>query len=171
LIGVAVVVLVGLGWVLLAGRPKDLKLRLKFVRSEIVNGTNKFLFKIEGADQHEVCVAGFWYVANEKLSSSNGVFAFTNYSRPIWGRLFLVNAPQYSPNAKGLRLQADVGVFSPDKNNPGKALRVIKDAWDDSSRDRLSYFSTAKAYWQNKAMGLISEQTLTSDLITNTPPH
>jgi hypothetical protein len=169
LLVIIVGLLIGVAWLVWPERPKDLTLRLKFV-SEVVDGP---LFRIEGADKYEIFVKGYAYVqANAPPFSTNSIeFSFQN--PPFRSRE--IHADDLQANSviskEGWQMQADVMVLVPDDKFT-TACDVIKDTWRMRKRIKTSIFSTAKFLWTGYPhMHVISEQIITSEVITNIPPH
>jgi hypothetical protein len=170
-IGIIVVLLLGLAWFLWLERPKDLTLRLKVVRNEVVDGRSRFLLRVEGARPYEVDITSLRYLRGQDPSPPYGTFSLHYYSS---AREFFVDTPQYysSWGNQAWKLQADVVVLAPEKTL-SKVNRVIKDTWrlpkglpkyGSTPRSRLAL---AKYLWQLNPKTVISKQVVTSELITN----
>lgn len=68
-------------------------------------------------------------------------------------------------------MQALVRVLGPN-NNFSRLCSVIKGTWDMRKRSQRFYlFPTVKFYWKFHDLQVISEQVITSDVITNAPRH
>jgi hypothetical protein len=87
LIGVAVGVVVAVAWLVWPDRsPKNLKLRLKFLRTEVVDGKTKVLFEVQGAERYEFHVVAFVYFHRNDGFSVNYVAK---------GRIVYTEPPQH----------------------------------------------------------------------------
>ena len=172
LIGVAVAVLVGVGWLVWPDRTQDLGLRLKIVRYAVQDGTPGVLFRVEGAENYEILVTGYSFCPGG--NSPHSTFGIHNYTA---GREFFVSDPQSYMDVgdKGWRLQADAWVLPSHQSKFSKLVAVTRDAWRarNAGYDTIhpSFFSTAKFFWNANSRHILSQQTLTSELITNTPHH
>jgi hypothetical protein len=166
-------VLVGVSWLLWPG--PELTLRLKLVRTGIEDGKTAVLFRIEGAEQYELHIKNFRYLIGRKPASRLPAFTLDLVAREFWATA----APEYYADVgeQGWQVQASVFVVVPEKNNIGKVFRVLRAArreyrfWRQGpSPVHVSFLSLAKSRW--KANGnYVIEQTITSDVITNTLPQ
>lgn len=178
MVGLVVVV----AWSVWPERHKDLTLRLKFVRSEVVDGKPKLLFKVEGAEQYEVFINGFWYVHGDDHSTPliPNISLLPDYL--LKRRQFYADPPRYSPyyppstpNDQTWKMRCNAQVLVDDRKL-SKLWWVAKNTWTLRQESHNSIVYVAKYLWRNSPRRNISEQTITSELITsdlttNTPPH
>jgi hypothetical protein len=167
-------VLAGLAWLVWPeSPPKNLTLRLKFVRSEVVVGNTKLLFRVEGADKYEILIQGCRYVSSNYLPPSDGREPADTLFDPFYfytAREFHVDQPKSSPfNDEGSKLQAIVCVVV-HESKFSKLRRVAKDALAFRKPFGFPFFSLAKFLWQSNERHCISHQVITSDVVTNAPP-
>lgn len=168
LIVIVVGLLVGLAWLVWPeSPPKDPTLRLKFVKSEVVDGKTKLLFRVEGAEKYAILIRGFRYLHDndqpEPLTLTVPVFTSLNRERE-----FYADPPQYSPlNVEGWKLQANVSVMRSD-HNLYALYGVIRYTWHIQKQSGSSVFSAAKLLWDYPTHS-VSEQTITSEVLTNVP--
>lgn len=150
-----------------------LTLRLKILRTGIENGQPGVLFHIEGAEQYPLYVQSFSYLLGKNAASRDATFSIFSPAREFW-----VTAPsEYYADLRdqGWKVQADVLLFAPEKNDIGKFFRVMRDAWRYSHMrgprpsNPPSFFSTAKFLWQANRQ-ISYKRTPISQMITNTPP-
>jgi hypothetical protein len=150
-------------WLMLAGRPKDLNLRLKFVRSEVVDGKSKLLFRLEGADQYDIYIKGFFYLHGNNpqirtLVALNGQNTRQFYADPL----------SLSENSDPItNLKAGVFVSVLDRNF-SRGYWAIKDSWSLRKERKLPMFSLAKSLWK-RPLRAVYDGIITSDVITNAP--
>src|SRR5262249_5645740 len=158
LIVILVGVLVGLAWLVWPEpSPKNLKLRLKFLRTELVDGKTKVLFEVQGAEKYEIDLVAFIYFHRNHGLPVN--FVFKN-------RIVYTEPPQHDPEApqhwteasflndQGWKVRADLEIIL----HESKFLKlpmVIKDTWE-FRRSGGSLFSIAKELWR----GLDSRQAI-----------
>lgn len=157
-------------------KPPD-PLRLKIVRTGIEDGKAGVLFRVEGGQQYELRVKSFCYILGKNAKPSDGIITL-NYWLP--GREFwAIAAPEYYADvgAQGWKVQAEVFLITPEKNNIGKVFRVLKDSWREyrfwrsRAGGKPSFLFMAKSRWNDKGRNVVTEETVTSDPITNTPPN
>jgi hypothetical protein len=172
LIVIIVGVLVGLAWLVWPGT--DLTLRLKLVRTGIEDGKTGVLFRVEGAEQYELHIENFRYLLGRKPASSLPSLTLDLGTREFWATA----APEYYADVgdQGWQVQASVFVIGPAKKNIRKALWAIRNAWPEyrfwrRTAKPVSFLSLAKSRWNYNGNLILSRQTITSELITNTPPH
>ena len=79
------------GWVIWPERAPNVRLRLKVVRNEIVDGNQRILFRVEGAELYEVYTTDSWYVRGGQLLPDFEILSFHN---SVPGSEFFVDAPQ-----------------------------------------------------------------------------
>jgi len=153
-------------WIVWPARHKDLTLRLRFIRSEVVNGQTKLLFRVEGAEQYQIFIKGFLYIRGNDQPVQRYPFSLHNYQQI--GRQFYADPPLYSHNNdQGWKMQAGVSVVAQDKSLT-RLYDVIKTSWLFHKNQPLPIFSLAKVLWKLPTPPM-SEQVITSDLITNCP--
>ncbi len=168
LIVMLVGVLVGLAWLVWPEpSPKNLKLRLKFLRTELVDGKTKVLFEVQGAERYEIHLVAFIYFYRNDGFSVSHVFK---------NRIVYTEPPQHYPEApqhwteasflndQGWKVRADLEIIL-HKSKFFKLPRVIKDTWE-FRHSGGSLFSIAKEFWR----GVDSRQVIdvyASDVITN----
>jgi hypothetical protein len=186
LLVIIVGVLVGLDWLVWPEPPpKDLALRLEFVRGEVVDGNNKLLFRIAGADECEISITGLLYLNGPDcppsretfdtlstikysiLSTNNSYLLITNIHYMNASKEFYADPPLYSPYHAQVKLNAAVLIFLPE-TTLNRISRVMKDTWRLRRRNPTRLTSTVKMYWQARRA---TEQKITSDVIINTPSH
>jgi hypothetical protein len=85
-------------------------------------------------------------------------------------REFCTGPPVHPPN-RGWKVRANVYVLR--RNNVVSTLySVTRETWRlHHSRSNQSLWSLAKTLWQGSSMTAINNEVITSELITNTPPH
>lgn len=159
LIVIIVGVLVGLVWLVWPERSE--RLTLKFVRSEVIDGNSKLLFRLEGADQYRVFIKGFFYIHgdDQTLVALNGQTGRQFYAEPLL----------YSENGPITQMRAGVFVLVLDTNF-SRFYWCIRDAWSLRKESKLPILSHAKSLWQ-RSVRVVSNETITSDVFTNTPPQ
>lgn len=171
LIGVAVAVLVGLVWTVWPERHKNISLRLKFVGSGDLGRKAFGLFQVQGAEQYDIIVTSYRCVHGTNASPVNPTFAFKNLQT---FRIFRVENQDLVHQE--LQLEANVDVVEPEKKL-SQLLRTLKGILQcvfmkaSSNGKTAPITSVVKPLWELNSYRVISEQTLTSDLITNTQSH
>jgi lipopolysaccharide export system protein LptC len=166
LIVIVVGVLIGVAW-LMWPEPTPKNLTLKCVRSEVVDGKNKLLFRVEGAERYAIFIKSFLYLHGNAQPVFQGS-TFSLYGYLETNRQFYADPPSYSHNNdQGWTMQANVCVVSKDKSL-SKLCWVIRTTWSLRKRSPLSMFSIAKSLWKGPTI-VISEQIITSEVITNCP--
>jgi hypothetical protein len=140
------------------------------VRHDLQGGKPGVIFRVEGAERYEILVTSYYFLPAH--NSSQGTLGLHNYTP---GREFFVDGPQYHIGDEGWRLKADVLVLTSNRSKFSKIVAVTKDTWRARSvgYDSVhpSFLSTAKFFWQADSTRILSEQTLTSDVITNSLLH
>lgn len=166
LIGVAVAVLVLVGWLLWPEpTPKELTLYMQIVRSEVVNGKTNFLFRVEGAGKCPILINRIWYVDVYENSLPDPDILDDHVHRE-----FCTGPPVHPPD-RGWKVRANAYVLR--RNNVVSTLYwVTRDTWRlHSGGATQSVLSLAKTMWRGHSMTAINDEVITSELITNTPPH
>lgn len=189
LIGVAVAVLVVVGWLKWPERPKDLTIHLKCLGNQVwpagktleskllfLTQTRTFLFRLQGADGYDVfIVPGSVYVCGEVRPRTVDLHKveLQVYSE----REFFLEPRQYYSFASNQtwKLQADIVVLPHgNKSNLARFFLAVKEASKISistirgNSKHPPFLTTVKFIWNDTSKHPVSMQTISSELITNT---
>ena len=167
----ALVLAVGIGWLIWPRHPKDPSFRLKIVRQAVEHGTNVVFFRVEG--DRQMLLTGAVKVVGDVELEPIGIDRFWAHSR-IWPmgdpRKVRKEFPVLAPtNASVWKLRVTFYWDNPNDPGPVQRIKTLPTMWRSARSAGWPLFTACSYAWNAfyaKNFGVIE-----SNLITNSVPQ